>query len=134
VIGRSLGHYEILECIGEGGMGVVWKARDTRLGRFVALKVLPPEKVADPDRKRRFVSEARSASALNHPNIVVIHDFGEDEGVDFIVLEYVAGRTLDQMIPAGARRRRPSTGCWARPTIGRNRFSTTRDTASRATS
>jgi len=96
--GRVLLHYEILEKLGEGGMGVVYKARDTHLDRFVAIKVLPPEKVADPDRKRRFVQEAKAASALNHPNIIVIHDIASSAGSDFMVMEYVAGRTLDHAI------------------------------------
>ena len=98
MIGRRLLHYEITEKLGEGGMGVVYKARDTHLDRFVALKVLPPEKVADPERKRRFVQEAKAASALNHPNIVVVQDISSDAGVDFIAMEYVPGRTLDQLI------------------------------------
>ncbi len=72
MIGRTLLHYQVLDKLGEGGMGVVYKARDTHLDRFVAIKVLPPEKVADPERKRRFVQEAKAASALNHPNIVTI--------------------------------------------------------------
>jgi eukaryotic-like serine/threonine-protein kinase len=97
--GTHLGPYEILEQIGAGGMGAVYKARDARLGREVAIKVLPPDKMADPDRKRRFIQEARSASALNHPHIVIIHDIGESDGIDFIVMEYVEGRTLDQFIP-----------------------------------
>ncbi len=95
---RTLGHYEVLEKLGEGGMGVVYKARDQHLGRFVALKVLPPEKVADPERKRRFDSEAKAASALNHPNIITIYDIDNAEGVDFIAMEYVEGRTLRQAL------------------------------------
>ncbi len=99
MIGKTLGHYQIAEKLGEGGMGVVYKARDTHLDRFVAIKVLPAERVADPDRKRRFVQEAKAASALNHPNIVTIHDITQEAGTDFIVMEYVAGKTLDDLIP-----------------------------------
>ena len=80
MIGRTLGHYRIVEKLGEGGMGVVYKAQDLHLDRPVALKVLPPEKVADPDRKRRFVQEAKAASALNHPHIVHIYDIDQSDG------------------------------------------------------
>jgi len=80
-------------------MGVVYKARDTHLDRVVALKVLPPEKVADPERKRRFVQEAKAASALNHPNIITIHDIASENGIDFIVMEYEQGKTLDALVP-----------------------------------
>ncbi len=96
--GRRLAHYEIIEKLGEGGMGVVWRARDTHLDRDVAIKTLPAERMADPERKRRFVQEAKAASALNHPNIVTIHDISSADGVDFIVMEYIAGKTLDQLI------------------------------------
>jgi len=95
--GRTLAHYQIVEKLGEGGMGVVWKARDTHLDRFVALKLLPAERLADPERKRRFVQEAKSASALNHPNIIHIYDISEAEGV-FLAMEYVTGKTLDGLI------------------------------------
>src|ERR1700682_3282725 len=98
MIGRTFQHYEIVETLGRGGMGVVYKARDTHLDRFVAIKVLPPEKVADPERKRRFAQEAKAASALNHPNIVHVYDIAETDGVPFIAMEYVAGKTLDQLI------------------------------------
>ncbi len=96
--GRTISHYQIIEKLGEGGMGVVYKARDTHLDRFVAIKVLPPEKVADAERKRRFVQEAKSASALNHPNIITIHDIASDNGLDFIAMEYVPGKALNQLI------------------------------------
>jgi eukaryotic-like serine/threonine-protein kinase len=96
MIGKTIAHYQILEKLGEGGMGVVYKARDTHLDRLVALKVLPPEKVADPERKRRFVQEAKAASALNHPNI---HDIATENGLDFIVMEFVQGKTLDALVP-----------------------------------
>ncbi len=99
MVGRSISHYEVIEKLGEGGMGVVYKARDTRLNRLVAIKVLPPERVADPERKRRFVQEAKSASALNHPHIITIHDIGSENGTDFIAMEYLEGKTLGQMIP-----------------------------------
>ena len=96
--GRTILHYNIVEKLGEGGMRVVWKARDTHLDRFVAVKVLPGEKLKDAERQRRFVQEAKAASALNHPNIVHIYDIAEAEGTPFIAMEYVAGRTLDQTI------------------------------------
>jgi Tol biopolymer transport system component/predicted Ser/Thr protein kinase len=97
---RTIGHYEILGKIGEGGMGVVWKARDQQLNRLVALKVISPEKQIDENRKRRFMQEARAASALNHPNIVTIYEIGSDAGTDFIAMEYVSGKTLDRIIPS----------------------------------
>jgi len=97
--GQTLSHYRILDKIGEGGMGVVYRAEDTRLKRAVALKLLPPGRLSDPERKRRFVQEARAASTLNHPNIVTIHDIDQAEGFDFIAMEYVAGKTLDRLIP-----------------------------------
>src|ERR1700720_1719243 len=98
MIGRTILHYQIVEILGRGGMGVVYKARDTHLDRFVAIKVLPPEKVADPERKLRFVQEAKAASALNHPNIIHLYDIAEADGIQFIAMEYVPGKTLDQMI------------------------------------
>jgi Tol biopolymer transport system component/serine/threonine protein kinase len=99
MIGQTISHYQITEKIGEGGMGVVYKARDTHLDRFVAIKVLAAEKVADPDRKARFVREAKSASALNHPNIVHVYDIDQQGGIDFMAMEFVAGKTLGQLIP-----------------------------------
>jgi len=101
--GHTLGHYRIESKLGEGGMGVVWKARDMHLDRFVALKVLPADKLGDPDRRRRFVQEAKAASALNHPNIITIHDISrsgpEEDASDFIAMELVNGKALDQLIP-----------------------------------
>jgi eukaryotic-like serine/threonine-protein kinase len=102
--GRRLLHYEILEKLGEGGMGVVYKARDTHLDRFVAIKVLPEERMADPERMRRFVQEARAASALHHANIITIHDVSQSDGVDFIVMEHIEGKTLDALIPRNGMR------------------------------
>src|ERR1017187_3896425 len=99
MIGTTLVHYMLFDKLGECGMGVVYKARDTQLERFVAIKVLPPEKLANPDRKLRFTQEGRSASALNHPNIITIYEIGSEGGVDFIAMEFVAGRTLDHIIP-----------------------------------
>lgn len=99
MVDQTIGHYDILSRLGEGGMGVVYKARDTHLGRFVAVKVLPPDKTSNEDRKRRFIREAKLASSLNHPNIVTIYDIGEQRGVDFIAMEFIAGKTLEQLIP-----------------------------------
>ena len=97
--GSKLGPYEVLSLLGAGGMGEVYRARDTRLGREVAIKVLPAERMADENRRRRFVQEARAASALNHPNIVTIHEIESADEIDFIVMEYVPGKTLDALIP-----------------------------------
>src|SRR5437879_6710312 len=98
MIGQTLGHYRIESKLGEGGMGVVYKARDTHLDRPVAIKVLPLEAVADAERKRRFIQEAKAASALNHPNIITVHDVVQEQNVDFIVMEYIAGKTLHELI------------------------------------
>ena len=96
--GTKLGPYEILAPIGAGGMGEVFRATDTRLQRTVAIKILSHDKVADPERKRRFLQEARAVSALNHPNIVTLHDIASDSGVDYLVMEYVPGKSLDDLI------------------------------------
>ncbi len=99
--GTMLGPYRILEKLGEGGMGAVYLARDARLGRRVALKFLPAHFARDEERVRRFVQEARAASALNHPNIITVHEIGEAEGRHFIATEFVEGRTLREYISAG---------------------------------
>jgi serine/threonine protein kinase len=97
--GTTLGPYEILSLIGAGGMGEVYRAHDPRLGRDVAIKVLPADRVADEDRRRRFVQEAHAASALNHPHIITIHEIEAADGKDFIVMEYVRGKSVDALIP-----------------------------------
>src|SRR5436190_17842438 len=103
MIGQTLDHYRIVSKHGEGGMGVVYKAHDTHMDRPVAIKVLPPDKVSDPARKQRFIQEAKAASALNHPNIITIYDIDSENGCDYIAMELVPGRTLDDIIT----RRRP---------------------------
>src|SRR5581483_10656112 len=96
--GTRMGPYEILAPIGAGGMGEVFLASDTRLYRNVAIKVLPRDQVADPELKRRFMQEARAASALNHPNIVTLYDISSESGTDYLVMEYVPGESLAQLI------------------------------------
>jgi serine/threonine protein kinase/Tfp pilus assembly protein PilF len=99
--GTKLAHYEILEPIGKGGMGEVYRARDTKLGRDVAIKILREDLASVPERLRRFEQEAKSASALNHPNIIHIYDVGEDQGVRYIAMEYVDARTLREVVRGG---------------------------------
>src|ERR1700745_4043029 len=96
--GAQLGPYEILDALGAGGMGEVYRARDTRLERTVAIKVLPTELSANVDRKQRFEPEARTISSLNHPNICGLHDVGSQDGLEFLVLEYVEGETLEKRL------------------------------------
>src|SRR5215470_15117782 len=94
IIGKRIGHYQVLSHIGRGGMGEVFLAHDTKLGRKVALKLLRSEFTRDQDRLRRFQQEARAASALNHPNILTIHDIGREDSLHFMATEYVEGQTL----------------------------------------
>src|SRR5215471_16310490 len=105
--GRQLGPYLVGAQIGAGGMGVVYQARDTRLGRDVALKVLPPEVADDPDRLVRFEREARATAALSHPNVLAVFDVGTQDGIAFIVSELIRGQTLRQLLkderPSGPR-------------------------------
>ena len=99
MIGRTISHYEILEKLGEGGMGVVYRARDTKLDRIVAIKFLPPHLSSDPEAVKRFVHEAKTASALNHSAIGVIHEIDETEdNATFIVMACYQGHTLRKMI------------------------------------
>ena len=100
--GTQLGPYEILSPIGAGGMGEVYKARDTRLDRTVAIKVLPAHVAADPELKRRFEREAKTISSLNHPHICTLYDIGNQSGIDFLVMEYLEGETLEERLQHGA--------------------------------
>ena len=101
MVGKTLGHYKILAPLGKGGMGEVYRARDTKLGRDVAVKVLPEELSADSDRLARLEREAHLLAALNHPNIATIHALEEDQGARFLVLELVKGESLEQRLAAG---------------------------------
>src|SRR5262249_23478641 len=94
LLGKTIGHYQIASLLGKGGMGEVYRARDIRLDRTVALKILPAEVAADQERMRRFIREAKAASALNHPHVATIYEIGEVDGLSFITMEYIAGQTL----------------------------------------
>src|SRR5215468_7796328 len=99
--GTRLGPYEVISAIGAGGMGEVWRARDPRLGRDVAIKVLPASFSADPDRLRRFEQEAQAAGALNHPNITAVYDIGTQENAPYVVQELLEGETLRVELSGG---------------------------------
>src|ERR1700674_4381929 len=100
LVSRTLSHYRINAAIGAGGMGEVYRATDTKLGRDVALKVLPPDVASDPERLARFQREARAVAALNHPNVVTLYSVEECDGVHFLTMELIEGPQLDRLIPA----------------------------------
>src|SRR5215475_14260658 len=99
MIGQRIGHYQIVEMLGAGGMGSIYKAQDARLNRFVAIKVLSGAAALDPERRRRFAQEAQAASALNHPNIITIYDIIQENETEYMVMEFVGGRSLADRIP-----------------------------------
>lgn len=121
LVGRALGHYRIVEKIGEGGMGVVYRARDEHLDRDVAIKILPPGSLTDEIARQRFRKEALALPKLNHSNIAVVIDFDECDGIDYLAQEFVAGLALDEMLESGGLRRNASNSVcssalgWRRP-------------------
>src|SRR5919198_772929 len=112
--GDRVGPYEILGFIGAGGMGEVYQSRDPRLNRTIALKILPAERVASQERRSRFLQEAQLAAALDHPNIVTVFEIGSADGTDYIAMERVQGRTLEEMMAGKRLRPRPKRArSWA---------------------
>ncbi|MCP4205235.1 MAG: protein kinase [bacterium] len=107
---KTLAHYRILEKLGEGGMGEVFLAEDTRLGRRVAVKLLTAERAGDPERLGRFRREAQAVAALNHPNIVTLYGIEEEDGLPFLIMELVEGDRLDSLIPQSGRLRPERVG------------------------
>ena len=101
MVGKKILHYQLIDKIGAGGMGEIYKAQDSRLNRLVAVKILSPGLSTDPERKRRFFQEAQAASALNHPNIITLYDIVSEGDMQCIVMEYIAGKTLRDLTPAG---------------------------------
>ena len=135
--GARLGPYEIVALVGAGGMGEVYKARDTRLGRTVAIKVLPPGAAASPERRRRFEQEARAVSSLNHPHICTSHDIGRDGETDYLVMEFVQGGLWLPDSPGGCSlggRRSSTRPRWHRPCRKPTPRESFTGTSSRATS
>ena len=101
MIGQTISHYKITAKLGEGGMGVVYKAEDTRLDRIVALKLLAQDLMRDEENRKRFLREAKAAAGINHPNVCTVHEISDFEGRDFLALEYIDGETLDAKIAGG---------------------------------
>ncbi|MGA2150430.1 MAG: serine/threonine-protein kinase, partial [Bryobacteraceae bacterium] len=101
MVGKTISHYQVVEKLGAGGMGEIYKAQDTRLNRFVAIKALSRMDAGDTDRRRRFIQEAQAASSLNHPNIITIYDIVSEGGDEFMVMEFVNGKTLGNLLPPG---------------------------------
>ena len=128
--GTKLGPYELVSLIGAGGMGEVYRARDPRLGRDVAVKILPASFAADPDRLRRFEQEARAIAALNHPNILGVHDIGQHDGTRFMVCELLEGESLHAVLSRGSlSHRRAIDSPFRSPAVWRPRTARTLRTA-----